>query len=307
MAKVGIMIEGQEGLNWDRWRRICHDTDSLGFDSLRRSDHLISLMHDPERDCIETWASLALAAEWTRRIQLGPMVSPMTFRLPAILAKMAAAVDVLSGGRVILGVGAGWNENEHTEFGIPFYTEKERFDHLEAGITALRDTWKKSNPKPVHNPMPLLMGGKGRKRTIPLVAREASEWNVSRLDLDLYKQASADLDAECREIGRDPSSIRHSVMTGYIIGRNRSELLERAAQVSRVVQQLNGMTPDEVIEDRRHAWFVGTPSEIVEKMRGIAAMGVDLFMLQHFLLDDSDGLRLLASEVIPAVSREGSE
>ena len=302
MAKVGIMIEGQEGLSWERWRRICHDADTLGFDSLRRSDHLTSLMGEPERDCIETWASLALAAEWTKRIQFGPMVSPMTFRLPAILAKMAAAVDVLSGGRVILGVGAGWNENEHRVFGIPFYTEKERFDHLDQGIKTMRDTWNNSNPKPVHNPMPLLMGGKGRKRTIPLVAREASEWNMSRLDSELYKQASEDLEASCREIGRDPKSIRHSVMTSYIIGRNKAELRDRAAQVSRVVQPLHGMTPDEVIEDRKHGWFVGTADEIAEKMRGIAAMGVDLFMLQHFLLDDSDALKLLASDVLPAVA-----
>jgi alkanesulfonate monooxygenase SsuD/methylene tetrahydromethanopterin reductase-like flavin-dependent oxidoreductase (luciferase family) len=302
MAKVGIMIEGQEGLNWERWRRICHDTETLGFDSLRRSDHLTSLMGDPERDCIETWVSLGLAAEWTKRIQLGPMVSPMTFRLPAILAKMAASVDVLSGGRVILGVGAGWNENEHRVFGIPFYTEKQRFDHLEEGIRTMRETWNNSNPKPMHNPMPLLIGGKGRKRTIPLVAREASEWNMSRLDLDLYKQAGADLEASCHEIGRDPTSIRRSVMTGYIMGRDRTELRERAAQVSKIVKQMNHMTPDEVIENRKQAWFVGTPEEIAEKMRGIAALGVDLIMLQHFLLDDSDGLTLLASEVLPAVA-----
>jgi alkanesulfonate monooxygenase SsuD/methylene tetrahydromethanopterin reductase-like flavin-dependent oxidoreductase (luciferase family) len=302
MAKVGIMIEGQEGLNWERWRSICHDADTLGFDSLRRSDHLISLMGAPERDCIETWASLALAAEWTKRIQFGPMVSPMTFRLPAILAKMAASVDVLSGGRVILGVGAGWNENEHREFGIPFYTERQRFDVLEQGIGTMRETWNKSNPKPVHNPMPLVMGGKGKKRTLPIVAREASEWNVSRLDLDLYREGREVLEASCREIGRDPKTIRHSMMTGYIIGRDSSELRERASQVSRIVTQLDGKTPDEVIEDRRHAWFVGTPEEIAEKMRGIAALGIDLFMLQHFVLDDSDALKLLAAEVLPAVA-----
>jgi alkanesulfonate monooxygenase SsuD/methylene tetrahydromethanopterin reductase-like flavin-dependent oxidoreductase (luciferase family) len=302
MAKVGIMLEGQEGLNWERWKRICHDADTLGFDSLRRSDHLVSLMDAPDRDCIETWASLALAAEWTKRIQFGPMVSPMTFRHPAILAKMAASVDVLSGGRVILGVGAGWNESEHREFGIPFYTEKQRFDLLETGIPAMRETWNKSNPKPVHNSIPLLMGGKGKKRTLPIVAREASEWNLSRLDLDLYRESSEVLEASCREIGRDPKTIRHSMMTGYIIGRDRSELRERASQVSRIVRQLDGKTPDEVIEDRRQAWFVGTPEEIAEKMRGIAALGVDLFMFQHFVLDDSDALNLLASEVLPAVA-----
>ena len=302
MAKMGIMIEGQEGLTWDRWRRICHDTDTLGFDSLRRSDHFISLMGAPERDCIECWTSLALAAEWTKRIQFGPMVSPMTFRPASVLARMAAAVDVLSGGRVILGVGAGWNENEHREFAIPFLTEKQRFDLLEEGIRTMRETWDKSNPKPVRNPMPLLMGGKGKKRTLPIVAREASEWNLSRLDTDLYKESRDVLDACCREIKRDPRSIRHSVMAGYIIGRDRSELRERAAQVAQVVRDLKGMTPDQVIEDRRSAWFVGTPEEIADKMRGVAGLGVDLFMLQHFLLDDSDALQLLASEVMPAVA-----
>src|SRR3981081_466390 len=203
MARVGIMIEGQEGRNWERWRRICHDTDTLGFDSLRRSDHLISLMGAPERDCIECWTSLALAAEWTKRIQFGPMVSPMTFRPPAVLARMAASVDVLSGGRVILGVGAGWNENEHREFGIPFYTQKERFDLLEAGVRIMRDAWNKSNPKPVHNPMPLVIGGKGEKRTLPIVAREASEWNLSRLPAAMYKQGGGVLAPGRRQVGRD--------------------------------------------------------------------------------------------------------
>jgi alkanesulfonate monooxygenase SsuD/methylene tetrahydromethanopterin reductase-like flavin-dependent oxidoreductase (luciferase family) len=302
MAKVGIMIEGQEGLSWERWRRICHDADTLGFDSLRRSDHLISLMQAPERDCIECWTSLALAAEWTKRIEFGPMVSPMTFRQPGVLAKVAASVDVLSGGRVILGVGAGWNENEHHEFGIPFYTQKERFDLLEAGVRLMREVWQKSNPKPVRNPMPLLMGGKGEKRTLPIVAREASEWNLSRLDADLYRQRRDVLEACCREIGRDPKSIRHSVMTSYIIGRNQAELRERAAQVSKVIPELGSMSPDEVIEHRRSAWFVGTPDQISERMREHAGLGVDLFMLQHFLLDDSDALKLLAELVIPAVA-----
>ncbi len=226
----------------------------------------------------------------------------MTFRHPAILAKMAASVDVLSGGRVILGVGAGWNENEHRVFGIPFHTQKERFDLLDQGIRSMRDAWTKSNPKPIHNPMPLLLGGKGRRRTIPLVAREASEWNVSRLDMDLYKEGNDDLEVACREIGRDPKTIRHSIMTSYIIGRDHAELRERAAKVSKIVGGLAGMTPDEVLDNRKDAWFVGTPEQIAERMRGVAAAGVDLFMLQHFLLDDSDALKLLASDVLPAVA-----
>ena len=302
MAQVGIMIEGQEGLSWDRWRKICLDTDRLGFASLRRSDHFTSLNGRPDQDCIETWISLALAAEWTKNIEIGPMVSPMTFRPPALLARMAAAVDVLAAGRLILGVGAGWNEHEHTEFDIPFYTETQRFDMLEAGIKTIRETWNKSSPKPLRNPIPLLLGGKGVKRTLPLVAREASEWNYSKLDADGYRQRRDLLEQRCHHIGRDPASIRHSVMTGFLVGRNRTELLERAAQVSQVVDDLNEMSPEEVLENRKEAWLVGTPEQIAERMREFGRLGIHLFMLQHWLLDDREALELLAKEVIPAVA-----
>jgi len=302
MAQVGIMIEGQEGLSWDRWRKICEDTDRLGFASLRRSDHFVSLNGHPDQDCIECWISLALAAEWTKNIEIGPMVSPMTFRPPALLARMAAAVDVLAGGRLILGVGAGWNEHEHREFDIPFYTEKQRFDMLETGIKTIRETWTKSNPKPARNPIPLLLGGKGLRRTLPLVAREASEWNYSKLDADGYRERRDLLEQRCRHLGRDPASIRHSVMTSFIIGRNRTELLERAAKVSGVVDDLNGMSPEDVLENRKEAWFVGAPEQVAERMREFGRLGIHLFMLQHFLLDDRDALELIAKEVIPAVA-----
>ncbi len=296
------MIEGQEGLNWERWRGICHDTDTLGFASLRRSDHLISLMGDPSRDCIDCWTSLALAAEWTKRIEFGPMVSPITFRLPAILGRMAAAVDNLSGGRLILGLGAGWNENEHDIFHVPFPTQKERFDHLEAGIALIRETWEISNPKPARNPIPLLLGGKGAKRTLPLVAREAAEWNHSTLDPDAFRQLREMLEQACRDIGRDPASLKRSVMTSFIIGRDRSELRERAGQVGEIVSALKNLKPDEILENRKDAWFIGSPEEIAERMRELSRLGIDLFMLQHFLLDDSDALQVLAKEVIPAIA-----
>lgn len=298
------MIEGQEGLSWDRWRRICADTERLGFASLRRSDHLISLMgpQTSERDCIECWESLALAADWTKRIEFGPMVSPMTFRVPGVLAKMAASVDSLSGGRLLLGVGAGWNENEHAVFGIPFLTQRERFDLLEAGIPAMREVWRKTNPKPARDTIPLLIGGKGAKRTLPLVAREAAEWNLSRLDADQFRELSAELDRSCRDAGRDPSTVKRSVMTSFIIGRTRDDQLARAARAREVIPSLSSMSPEEVLESRKDAWFVGTPEEIARRMREMGKLGIDLFMLQHFLLDDADALELLAEEVLPAVA-----
>jgi alkanesulfonate monooxygenase SsuD/methylene tetrahydromethanopterin reductase-like flavin-dependent oxidoreductase (luciferase family) len=302
VTKLGIMLEGQEGLNWEHWRRICTDVERLGFASLRRSDHLISLMGDPGRDCIECWESLALAAEWTKKIEFGPMVSPVTFRLPGVLAKMAASVDSLSGGRLILGLGAGWNENEHQVFGVPFYTERERFQRLEDAIKTMREIWDVSNPKPGRNPLPLLLGGKGLKRTIPLVAREAAEWNLSRLDTDMFRDRRDALDQACRDIGRDPTTIRRSVMASFIIGRDRSDQLERASQVREVIPDLKAMSPEEVLDNRRESWFVGTPEEIAERIRELSKLGIELFMLQHFLLDDSDALELLGKEVLRAVA-----
>jgi alkanesulfonate monooxygenase SsuD/methylene tetrahydromethanopterin reductase-like flavin-dependent oxidoreductase (luciferase family) len=302
VTQVGIMIEGQEGLNWERWRRLCEDTERLGFASLRRSDHLVSLMGAPERDCIECWVSMALAAQWTKRIELGPMVSPMTFRFPGVLAKEAAAVDALSEGRLILGVGAGWNENEHQVFHIPFLTRKERFDRLESGIAIMREIWQKTNPKPARNPIPLLIGGQGLQRAMPIIAREATEWNLSKLDADAFRELGAALEARCREIGRDPSEIKRSVMTTYIIGRDKNDLRERALKLRDVLRSLRGLDADQVLETMRSRAFVGTPEEIAQQMREHARLGVDLFMLQHFVLDDSDALDLLAREVIPAVA-----
>ena len=304
MTQVGIMLEGQEGLNWERWRRICTDAERLGFASLRRSDHLISLMgpDTSTRDCIECWTSLALAAEWTKRIEIGPMVSPMTFRHPAVLAKIAASVDSLAGGRLILGVGAGWNENEHKVFDIPFLTQKERFDLLENSIPTMLEIWKTTNPKPARNPIPLLMGGRGARRTLPLVARYAAEWNLSQLNADMFRERSEFLDRCCRDVGRDPASVKRSMMTSYIVGRDRDEQLERAAQVREVIPSLKSMSPEDVLLNRKDAWLVGTPEQIAERIRELGRVGVQLFMLQHFLLDDSDALELLAKEVVPAVA-----
>ena len=146
------------------------------------------------------------------------------------------------------------------------------------------------------------MGGLGEKRALPIVAREATEWNMTRFDIELFQQKRKVLDDCCRAIGRDAATIRQSLMTSYIIGRNQAELRERASQVREVVPRLKDLEPDQVLETVRETWFVGTPEQVAEKMRATAALGIDLFMLQHFLLDDRDALQLLASDVIPAVA-----
>ena len=297
------MIEGQEGLNWERWRRICHDADTLGFDSLRRSDHFRSVFGVEGRDCIECWTSLALAAEWTKRIEFGPMVSPMTFRPPSLLARIATAVDLIAGGRLILGVGAGWYEQEHVENGIPFLTLKQRMDLMEDGIKTIRSTWTSAHPQPPRaGTIPLLMGGRGEKRAMPIMAREAAEWNVGFDGPDKYRHQTEVLERCCRDIGRDPRTIRRSIMTSFLIGRDRNELRERAHQIGEVVPRYADLSPDEVLKAAAESWLVGTPAEIAEQIRKMSTLGIDLFMLQHFLLDDRDALQLLASDVLPAVA-----
>src|SRR5258706_15948268 len=205
MTKLGIMIEGQEGLNWERWRAICTDVERLGFASLRRSEHLISLMgpETSDRDCIDCWTSLTLAAEWTKTIQFGPMVSPLTFHMPAVLAKQATAVDLLSGGRLIFGIGAGWNENEHQVLEVPFLTTKERMDRLEEGVRIIKKTWQLSSPKPPRGgAIPILLGRGGEKRAPPLVARGAAEGEYTRPRPHEYPHQGQGIPEKNRENGR---------------------------------------------------------------------------------------------------------
>jgi alkanesulfonate monooxygenase SsuD/methylene tetrahydromethanopterin reductase-like flavin-dependent oxidoreductase (luciferase family) len=303
MAVIGIMIEGQEGLTWERWRNLCRQAEDLGFESLWRSDHFFSVMGESQRDCIETWVSLALCAEWTKRITFGPNVSPMTFRPPAVLARMATSVDLLSRGRLVLGVGAGWYEAEHTEFGIPFKTLKERMDGLEDGIRVIRETWEKSNPKPVRGSIPFLIGGGGEKRTIPLAAREASEWGLGgKPELSDYRRKVELLDEQLKLNGREPRSIRRSFQCGYLVGRDQKALLERAAAMREVIPRFKEMRPEEVVEAARRNWLVGTPAEIAEQLRPYLDLGLDRWHAQHFLLDDDEGLTLLMEGVAPAIA-----
>ncbi len=293
MAELGIMIEAQEGLTWEHWRPLVAAVERLGFASLRTSDHCQSVM-GADRLSLSAWPALALAAEWTERIQLAPMVSPLTFYVPAVLARTARAVDELASGRVLLGVGAGWNESEHETFGIPFPGWRERFDNLERGIERIRSTLG-------DYPLPLLVGGRS-PRSLRIAAREAAEWNLTSLDPELVTERSAELDRRCREAGRDPAAVRRSIMAGYLIGGDRAELRARAHRLSKVLPPLAGMEPDAVIDAYQERNFVGTPGQVVERMHGVAAAGVGLIMLQHFLLDDIEHLELLASEVMPALA-----
>jgi alkanesulfonate monooxygenase SsuD/methylene tetrahydromethanopterin reductase-like flavin-dependent oxidoreductase (luciferase family) len=303
VAKLAIMIEGQEGVDWRLWKHLAETVEGLGFDSFWRSDHLYSVFGHPERDTIECWTSLALIATWTRRIRFGPNVSPMTFREPGLLARTAASVDLLSGGRLVMGVGAGWYEAEHRDFGVPFPPLRERMDRMDAALDTMREVWESRNPRPVRGTIPFLVGGAGERRTLRAVARHAQMWSIGgRLEPEAYGHKVEVLEQHCRDVGRDPDEIERGFQTPFLVGRTEEDLLHRASELGSVVSRYRDLTPEQVLAGVRERSFGGTPAEIAEKMRPYIELGVDLFWMQHFLFEDDEALALLMDEVAPLIA-----
>lgn len=317
---LGVMIEGQEGLNWDRWRRIIRTTEDLGFESLFRSDHFFSLSGPHDRDALETFISFVLVAEESSRIRFGPLVSSMTFRHPSLLARMAAQIDLLSGGRFILGMGAGWNVPEHEAFGLPFPPVRERMDRLEEGIQVVRALWGNGPvsfdgryyqlkdaecfPKPAQSPAPILVGGSGEKRTLRIVAKYADEWNAVGQTVEGYRHKNEVLLGHCDAVGRDASTIRRSMMCGFVIGRDEDGVRAHLARIGEALPMLTRGNPDEVLEGvRNRGWLVGTTSEVVEQIKQREELGIQRIMLQHHAQADFDTLELIAKDVLPQVQR----
>ena len=317
--QLGVMLEGQEGLTWDLWRRIMARVEELGFESLWRSDHFMSLV-DSNRDVLETWVALTLAAAETTRLRFGSLVCPMTFRHPSLLAQMAAAVDTLSGGRLVLGVGAGWNEQEHLAFGIPFPPLRERMHMLEEGIEVITRLLGNGpayfagryyqldganpHPKPTQQPrIPLLIGTTSAGRMLRIVARYADEWDVPGITSpDAYRARRERLVAYCRAIDRDPGEILRCVSTAYLIGRDTPELCWRAVAMQQLIPSLAAHAPDAVPDVlRAEGWLVGTPEQIIAQLQALAAEGVQRVMFQHNDHTDFAALELLARDVQPTV------
>ncbi|HEY4845641.1 MAG TPA: LLM class F420-dependent oxidoreductase [Candidatus Dormibacteraeota bacterium] len=310
--RIGVMLEGQEGLTWERWFAIADRVESLGLESLSRSDHFFSLMGHPERPALECWTSLTALAQRTQRIRFGPLVSPMTFRHPALLARMAAAVDLLSNGRLVVGLGAGWNDAEHQAFGIALPPLKERFDRLEEGIAVIKALWSggpvdlegryyplrraAAYPRPLQRPAPpVLIGGDGEIRLLRIVARDADEWNSHAPGPDVYKVKRAKLEEHCRAVGRNPDAIHRSWMGGILIGRDAREVAEKGRWMQSFLSGLSGVRPDVAPDElRRRSWIVGTPDQVASQLEAWSALRIERVMFQWYNLDDLDGLGLLA-------------
>ncbi|MHB0965948.1 MAG: LLM class F420-dependent oxidoreductase [Bellilinea sp.] len=305
MIDLAIMVEGQNGLNWPRWQRLVKLVEELGFYGLFRSDHFTN-SRPPDLDSLELWTSLTWLAGNTRRIRFGSLVTPVSFRHPALTARMAAAVDDLSGGRLTLGLGAGWQEREHQLYGFDLLPPAERFDRFEEGVQIIRQLLQQSEPvsfagkyfqlqNAVLLPQPqrrggppILIGGNGKSRTLRLVARYANEWNAIFLKSEEYRRLNRHLDEFILTEGREPNMVRRSMMTGLVFG------VDQAALDRRVTDDRNSS----VDELKGRGIIVGTPSAVVDQIGALADAGVQGLMLQWLDLDDLAGLEALAKTVL---------
>src|SRR5687768_16836932 len=286
------MIEGQEGVSWEEWVALARAVEDSGLEGLFRSDHYAGLMGDETRGSLDAWTTLGALGAVTERIRLGSMVSPVTFRHPALLAKAVTTADHVSGGRVELGIGAGWNEREHEAYGFPFPELPERLERLEEQLELIVRQWTEDDvsfegrhyraqalsaqPKPLQRPRPpVILGGAAKPRTVRLAARFADEYNTPFPGLEQVRERRASIDRACAEAGREP--LVFSVMTGCVVGSDRAELLHR---VGRAMTRLRvDGDPEQFVRERADVMVLGTVDEVVERLRGLEEAGVERIFL----------------------------
>ena len=301
--ELRIFTEPQQGATYDQLLAVALEAERLGFGAFFRSDHYLFMGDDPGPGSTDAWITLAGLARDTSTIRLGTLVTSATFRLPGPLAVSVATVDAMSGGRVELGLGAGWYDGEHRQFGIPFPSTGERFDRLEEQLEIVTGMWAApagetfthdgahyrvedsvALPKPVQTPRPpIIVGGMGPKRTPALAARFADEFNVPFCSVaDTAAQFERVRDA-CRTVGRDPASMTFSAAQVVCVGADEAELARRAAAIGRQVDELrvNGVA--------------GTPAEAAARLRALADIGATRTYLQVLDLDDLDHLALIST------------
>ncbi len=318
MVAISIQIEGQNGLTWSYWKQFVKEVEGLGFAGLFRSDHFTNA-RPPDKDSLELVVSLAYLADHSQHIHFGPLVSPISFRDPTLLVRQAAALDDISNGRMILGLGAGWQEREHRLFGHDLGDIPTRMARFEEGLEVttrllnsdapvnyegkffqLREALLLPRPQRPRGPE-IMIGGNGPKRTLPLVVRFADIWNGNFLSPSAFEELSSMLDEMLRAAGRNPSDVKRTVMLSLTFGRSMAELEHRLSW-RKDDPNYAGKSLDTMIDEMsKDGHIVGTPDMIVEQINAYGKVGADELVLQWFDLDDIDGLRAFATSVLQRV------
>ncbi len=316
MARVELclMIEGQEGVTWEQWVALARTCEAHGIGTLFRSDHYMNLDGtDPAREAHDAWATLSALGAVTTTLRLGTLVSPASFRHPSVLAKQVASADQISGGRVELGLGAGWHEREHAAYGFPYLSTRERMDVLEEQLQIVLGSWRpgtfdfagehytleglRAHPKPVQNPHPpLIMGGLAGPRSARLAAAYADEYNTVFAGAADVAQRSEAIARACEAAGRDPLPM--SLMTGVIVGSDEREL---QARIRRLAQKI-GSDPQELLASPPPGWIVGTIEAAAEQLHALRELGLRRVMCQQLLHDDLEAVALLGERLAPLVA-----
>jgi F420-dependent oxidoreductase-like protein len=309
-----LMIEGQEGVSWQQWCALARACEEHSIPTLFRSDHYMNLDgNHPERKAMDAWATLSALAAVTSTVRLGTLVSPATFRHPSTLAKMVATADEISGGRIELGLGAGWHEREHEAYGFEFRPTRTRMDVLAEQLQIVLGTWTEApfsfsgehyrlqdldaQPKPVQRPHPpLIMGGDAGPRSAALAARFADEYNAGFPTLEDVRTRRQRIAEACERAGRD--SIPFSVMTGFVVGSDRAEYEDRVGRVT----GRTGADARAFLADPPEAWITGTLQEAAEQLQALRSAGVSRVMCQNLLHDDLDVVALIGSELAPQLA-----
>jgi F420-dependent oxidoreductase-like protein len=316
---VCLMIEGQEGVTWDQWIALARACERLGFEGLFRSDHYLAFAHPSKRGALDAWATISALAAVTERIRLGTMVSPATFRHPATLAKSVVTADHVSGGRVELGMGAGWFEREHTAFGFAFPPVRERMGLLAEQIEIVHRLWGGDGdevtfagahyrldacpalPRPVQRPHPpLIVGGGAGPRSASIAARWADEYDVVYVDPASTRERMARVSAACEAIGRDPGSLRRSLLTKTIVGTDEAEVHRRTEALMAWTDESGDAGA--YLDDLRATHVAGTVQEVIQRLAEYAAAGIERVLLHQLVHGDLDSVELIGREIVPAVA-----
>jgi F420-dependent oxidoreductase-like protein len=314
--EICLMIEGQEDVTWEDWKAIAAACEEHGIATLFRSDHYLSVDDRRERGSLDAWTTIAALAAITEKLRLGTLVSPATFRHPAVLAKSVVTADHVSGGRVELGIGAGWWDREHEAYGFDLPPVGPRLDALEEQLELISRYWEDGPfnyegrryraqnldalPKPVQKPRPpLILGGSGGPRSLRLAAAFADEYNTVMSTPAEILDIRTRLDEACEAADRDPATLPLSMMTGWLVGSDRDDLRNRAARLARWKGQDD--TGAQFLEEIRESTIVGTVPEAVEQLQTLREAGLTRIMGQHLLHRDLDAIELMGREVIPAL------